>query len=102
MHGNTWQWCEDPHDHDFYKQSPQQDPFATGNGRLVRGGSWINHAWYGRSAFRNSTTADPTEQAAEDKGFRIALSVEGVQAVTAGRAAIEQERAGNAALPDKE
>jgi hypothetical protein len=79
MLGNAWQWCEDPHDPEFYKKSPQADPFCeTGTGRLIRGGSWKHDPLFGRSAFRNSTSMNPASQADADKGFRVVLSVDGV------------------------
>jgi formylglycine-generating enzyme required for sulfatase activity len=57
MHGNAWDWTEDRHSSDYYQQvarSIVEDPTGppSGSSRVVRGGSWYNHAGYCRSAFR--------------------------------------------------
>ena len=52
MHGNVWEWCQDWHDSDYYKNSPSQDPTgpASGSERVLRGGSWGYDAGFCRSA----------------------------------------------------
>ena len=56
MHGNVWEWVQDIW-HDIYVGAPA-DGNAWEDGasasRVFRGGSWINNAWYNRSAFRFS------------------------------------------------
>lgn len=42
MLGNVWQWVNDWYDQNYYQSSPSQDPTgaASGQSRVLRGGSW--------------------------------------------------------------
>jgi formylglycine-generating enzyme required for sulfatase activity len=70
MHGNVWEWCHDYYAEDYYKQSPEQDPTGpvTGSFRVLRGGSWYDHARYARSAYR---TSGYTGRRHGNYGFRL-------------------------------
>ena len=53
MHGNVWEWVQDWYG--SYSSSPQTDPTgpASGSSRVLRGGSFLNHARDVRSANRD-------------------------------------------------
>jgi len=62
MIGNVWEWCEDDW-HGNYDGAPTDgsawvDSPKRGGGRVVRGGSWFNDAWFCRSANRYRDTPD--------------------------------------------
>jgi formylglycine-generating enzyme required for sulfatase activity len=55
MHGNVSEWCLDYYSSTYYDNSPEDDPQCKKNsdGRVLRGGSWINLGRYCRAAFRS-------------------------------------------------
>ena len=72
MHGNVAQWCSDWYGHDYYKNSPVDDPQgpASGSYRVARGGCWYDIAALCRSACRDS---DGPGNGGVHLGFRVAL-----------------------------
>lgn len=74
LHGNVREWCADRFEYEYYKGSPQQDPPGPekGNGRVVRGGSWISPGNLCRAASRSSEAPDARH---DTIGFRVVLDV---------------------------
>ena len=72
MHCNVYEWCQDWYD-SRYPTGSVSDPTgqASGSGRVIRGGSWLNHSSSCRSADRYSAWPDGT---GNNLGFRLAGS----------------------------
>ena len=75
MHGNVFEWCSDWYGSDYYSEPSASgtDPTgpASGDYRVLRGGSWGYNAWYCRSAYRY--TANPVT-AYVYYGFRVVFN----------------------------
>ncbi|MCY2926401.1 MAG: formylglycine-generating enzyme family protein [Planctomycetota bacterium] len=71
MHGNVWEWCLDWFS-DSYANAETRDPQgpASGNLRVLRGGSWVTDARFCRSAVRPMLT--PSTRNAVN-GFRVVV-----------------------------
>jgi formylglycine-generating enzyme required for sulfatase activity len=85
MHGNVWEWTQD-HWHDDYQGAPADglawEDSRPGAKRVVRGGSWNDHARHVRAAYRYRTHPDDR---LGQLGFRCAR----VQAREPGRQGAE-------------
>jgi hypothetical protein len=71
MHGNVEEWCQDWYGP--YRAAPQSDPIghATGDFRVLRGGSHSTHPFFLRSANRMATLPEDMHWLI---GFRVAIA----------------------------
>jgi iron(II)-dependent oxidoreductase len=74
MSGNVWEWTSDYYGHDYYSDSPDQNPKGpvTGRFKVIRGGSWHSGAMCVQTYYRNGLSASWIDFGV---GFRCAKSV---------------------------
>ena len=70
MLGNVWEWVNDWYAENYYHHSPSQDPTgpASGEWRVLRGGSWDDDRSYVRVSHR--VGGNPLNEGVGDHGFR--------------------------------
>ena len=73
MSGNVWEWVQDWYADDYYRKSPKNNPkgASSGQGRVLRGGSWYNFPLYLRASNRSRSV--PATRFFTN-GFRLVLS----------------------------
>jgi formylglycine-generating enzyme required for sulfatase activity len=74
VHGNVYEWCSDWFDENYYQLGENNDPQGPkwGQGRVLRGGSWLYGGNGCRAAFRTSNDPDFRWKPI---GFRVALTI---------------------------
>ncbi len=72
MGGNVWEWVNDWLGDDYYRESPEANPQGPedGDGKVVRGGSWIDTGNFSATTIRFPA---PPQESGDTIGFRCVV-----------------------------
>ncbi len=72
LHGNVSEWCADWFQSSYYDECPEEDPPgpATGENKVMRGGSWSDPGRFCRAAFRYDR---PPGERRREFGLRLVM-----------------------------
>lgn len=74
MHGNIQEFCQDDYHDDLTKIPNDGSPWLDeGKVKVIRGGSWYDHPWYCRSAYRYVIPNNGSKN--ETVGFRVVMVI---------------------------
>jgi len=78
MTGNVWEWCWDLFAVNYYRESPAENPIgpATGDRRVMRGGSYLCHASYCNRYRVDARSSNMPDSATTNLGFRCVRDIE--------------------------
>ncbi len=76
MAGNVNEWVNDWYKDDYYSISTLNNPKGPGSGtdKVLRGGSWIDNAYYNRLTYRDYSLHPDEYSYSDYNGFRCAVS----------------------------